>query len=74
MNRFENRFSGGTEAQLRYLDADYQVIKQGSFVRCAVSGKPIRLDELHYWNVERQEPYASAHEAMARKLELEGNK
>lgn len=71
MNRFENKFSGGVEAKLRYLDADYQVITQGSFVRCAVTRNPIKLDELHYWNVDRQEAYASANEAMARKLELE---
>ncbi len=72
MNRFENMFSGGGgEATLRYLDADYQVIKQGQFVRCAVTGNPIKLDELRYWSVERQEPYLSATEAMARKLELE---
>ena len=56
---------------MRYLDADYQVIKQGSFVRCAVTGNPIKLDELRYWNVARQEAYQSAEEAMARKLQLE---
>jgi hypothetical protein len=25
-----------------------------------VTGRPIRLDELRYWSVERQEPYAGA--------------
>ncbi len=49
-----------SEAVLRYLDADYVVLKPGSFVRCAITGKPIPLDELFYWNVDRQEAYADA--------------
>ena len=48
------------EAKLRYLDADYQVLREGEFVRCAATGEPIKLDNLRYWNVGRQEPYASA--------------
>jgi hypothetical protein len=47
------------EAQLRYDDGDYHVIKNGTFVRCAVTQKPIPLKELHYWSVEHQEAYAS---------------
>lgn len=71
MNRFETTFSKAGEATLKYLDADYQVIKHGQFVRCAVTGKPIKLEELRYWSVERQEAYTSAKEAMQRKMELE---
>jgi len=69
MNRYENKFSGASEATLKYLDADYQVVKHGQFVRCAVTGNPIQLDELRYWSVEHQEAYTSANEAMQRKLE-----
>src|SRR5690606_13856530 len=68
MNIFDKGFSPA-EAELRYLDADYVVIKPGSFVRCAITGKPIALDELLYWNVDRQEAYAdyeTAHEAFVR--------
>jgi len=72
MNRFEKTFSAASEATLKYLDADYEIIKPGQFVLCAVTGKPIKLEELRYWSVERQEAYTSAHEAMQRKLELEG--
>ncbi len=72
MNRFENNFAGGTEAKLRYLDADYQVIAGGQFVTCAISGKRIPLEELRYWSVELQEPYLTAHEAVKRKVELDG--
>ncbi len=51
------------EAKLRYLDADYQVLREGDYVRCAATGETISLDNLRYWNVLRQEPYASAHAA-----------
>ena len=44
MNRFEG--PGAGEAKIRYLDADFQVISPGSFVRCAVTGTPIPIDEL----------------------------
>ena len=49
--------SGISEAKVKYLDADFRVLSPGSFVRCAVTGKPIPLDELKYWSVERQEAY-----------------
>lgn len=49
--------SGSSEAIIRYLDGDYRVITAGSFVRCALTGKPIPIDELKYWSVERQEAY-----------------
>lgn len=57
MNIFDKGFTPA-EAQLRYLDGDYVVLRPGSFVRCAITGKPIPLDELVYWNVDRQEAYA----------------
>ena len=49
----------GTEAVLEYLSADIRVIKQGTFVRCAVTGNPIPLNELKYWSSDRQEAYSS---------------
>ncbi|TFF23026.1 DUF2093 domain-containing protein [Jiella endophytica] len=66
MNRFEN--SG--EAKLRYGTPDFQVIRAGSYVRCAVSGEAIPLDLLKYWSVERQEPYADAATAFKREIEM----
>ncbi|MGV8832396.1 MAG: DUF2093 domain-containing protein [Devosia sp.] len=59
MNLFDKRMAP-TEATIRYLDGDYVVLKPGSFARCAITGKPIPLDELFYWNVDRQEAYADA--------------
>ncbi len=66
MNRFESNFSTGREARLKYLDADYQVLQTGDYVRCAVTGQTIPLTELRYWSVERQEAYANAAAAMER--------
>jgi hypothetical protein len=58
MNRFEG--SGSREAKIRYLDGDYQIVTAGSHVVCAMTGAQIPLDELRYWSVARQEPYADA--------------
>ncbi len=58
MNRFEG--PGAGEAKIRYLDGDYQIISPGSFVRCAVTGESIALEDLVYWNVSRQEAYVDA--------------
>ena len=52
------------EAKLRYLDADFQILRDGDYVRCAVTGDPIKIDNLRYWSVDRQEPYKSAHESL----------
>jgi hypothetical protein len=59
MNIFDRGFSA-TEAVLRYRDGEYDVLKPGTFVRCAITGKPIPIDELFYWSVDRQEAYADA--------------
>ena len=45
MNRIEPAGRGG-EARIRYLDGDYQILSPGAFVRCAVTGVAIPLDEL----------------------------
>ena len=59
MNRFERPPMPPREAEVVYLDAEYRVVRPGAFVRCAVTKAPIPLDDLRYWNVERQEAYAS---------------
>ena len=61
-----NRFEGGGEAAIEYLDSNIRVIRPGSYVRCAVTGQAIPLDQLKYWSVERQEPYASPAAVMKR--------
>jgi len=50
-------------AKIKYLPNKFEIIKEGDYVICAVSGKKILLDELTYWNVELQEAYFSYKEA-----------
>ena len=59
------RFGGG---DLHLIDVvrvperrEYRVRKPGAYVRCAVTGEPIPLEDLRYWNVDLQEPYAGPH-------------
>lgn len=47
------------EAEVKYLDGDFRVIRPGVFVRCAVTGAEIPLEELRYWSVDLQEAYVS---------------
>ncbi len=68
MNRFEG--PGAREARIRYLDGDFQVVTPGAFVRCAVSGETIQLDELKYWSVARQEPYLNAEMSLQREMDM----
>ena len=70
MNRFERNIGQANEAKLRYLDGELQVLTPGSFVRCAVTGQIIPIEELRYWSVELQEPYASAEISLKRHLEM----
>ena len=65
MNRIERHGRGGL-ARLRFLDGDFQVISPGSFVRCAVTGTDIPLEELRYWSVALQEPYVDAATSVSR--------
>ena len=44
-------------ARLHYMANGFRVLSPGDHVVCAVSGA---LDALRYWNVARQEPYATA--------------
>jgi hypothetical protein len=70
MNRIDKLFGLRGEARLRYMHGEYQVLSSGDFVRCAVSGQAIVLADLRYWNVDLQEPYASAELSMKRYVEL----
>lgn len=52
--------SAGRPARLHYMANQFRVLASGDHVICAVSGERIPIDELRYWSVARQEPYASA--------------
>jgi hypothetical protein len=50
-------------AKLKYLPNNFDIIEEGDYVICAVSGKKIPLQNLNYWNVDEQEAYFSYVEA-----------
>ena len=50
-------------AKIKYLPNNFEILKDGDHVICAISGKKISLSELTYWNVELQEAYFSYVEA-----------
>ena len=54
-------------AKIKYLPNNFQVIQEGDYVECAVSGKKIPLKDLTYWNVEEQEAYFSFVEAASKR-------
>ena len=57
-------------AKLKYGPNTFEVIENGNYVICEVSGKKIPLDKLTYWNVDLQEAYFSPKEAQIRFEEL----
>ena len=69
MNRIEKFFGLKSEAKVRYLDGEFEVMAPGDFVKCAVTGQPIALPDLKYWSVDAQEVYASADISLKRYLE-----
>jgi hypothetical protein len=60
MNFLDSKFPQAREAKIKYASPDYQVLREGEYVRCGVTGDIIRLEHLKYWDVERQMAYASA--------------
>ena len=66
MNRYERQPLSAGEAEIEYLDGDIRVLRPGAFVRCAATGVPIPLEDLRYWSVDLQEPYASHHAKLLR--------
>jgi len=59
LNRMDRPQPMAGEAEVKFLDGDFRIVKPGAFVRCAQTGAPIPLEELKYWSVDRQEAYAS---------------
>ena len=57
-------------AKIKYLPNNFEVIQDGDYVLCAVSGKKISLKDLTYWNVELQEAYFSYVEAAVKKEKI----
>ena len=64
---------GKKKAKLIFKHNSFDVVEDGDYVLCAISGKEIELKDLNYWNVELQEPYFSALEANMRYKNLKNN-
>ena len=47
------------KAKLKFKHNYFEIIEDGDFVSCAISGKEIPLQNLNYWNVDLQEAYFS---------------
>ena len=66
LNRLDRPQPMAGEAEIKFLDGDFRIVRPGAFVRCAVTAVPIPLEELKYWSVDRQEAYASPEAALQR--------
>ena len=58
------------KAKLQYKHNSFDIIEEGNFVVCAISGKEVPLKDLTYWNVELQEAYFSPLEVNERYKKL----
>ncbi len=47
------------KAILKYKHGGFEILEEGDYVICSVSGKKILLKDLKYWNVDLQEAYFS---------------
>ena len=54
-------------AKLKYLPNNFEIVEDGDYVMCSISGKKIPLENLNYWNVDEQEAYYSYVEASKKK-------
>lgn len=54
-------------AKLKFLPNRFEIVEEGNYVICAVSGKKILLENLNYWDVDKQESYFSYIEASTKK-------
>ena len=69
LDRFDRTPPMAGEAEVKFLDGDFRIVRPGAFVRCAVTDLPIPLEELKYWSVERQEAYATPEAVLRRERE-----
>ena len=46
-------------AKLKYMPNNFKIIDEGDHVICAISKKKILLENLNYWNINKQEAYFS---------------
>ena len=66
LNRYDRSAPMNGEAEVKFLDGDFRVVRPGAFVRCAITGQAIPLEELKYWSVDLQEAYATPEAVLER--------
>ena len=54
------------KAKLSFKHNYFEIVEEGDYVECAISGKKILLQNLNYWNVDLQEAYFSPKEVNER--------
>ena len=54
------------KAKLIFKHNYFEIVEEGDYVLCAISGKEIQLKNLSYWNVDLQEAYFSPIEVSQR--------
>jgi hypothetical protein len=57
---------GKKKAKLIFKHNYFEIVEDGDYILCAISGKEIQLQNLNYWNVDLQEAYFSVKEANER--------
>ena len=63
---------GKKKAKLIFKHNSFDIVEDGDYVLCAISGKEILLKDLNYWNVDLQEAYFSPIEANDRYTKIKG--
>ena len=48
------------KAKLFFKHNSFDILEEGDYVLCAISGKEIPLQNLSYWDVDLQEAYFSS--------------
>ena len=54
------------KAKLIFKHNSFEIIEEGDYVTCAISGKRIPIEKLNYWNVDLQEAYFSPQQVKER--------
>ena len=58
------------KAKVIFKHNSFEIVEEGDYVLCAISGKEINLKDLNYWNVDLQEAYYSPAEVNERYKKL----
>ena len=74
INFFNNSNLSKSKLTFSAISANnFQILEDGDYVECAVTGKKIDLEKLTYWSVDLQEPYYSYKEAFQKRELLDKN-